>query len=290
MMKRYAFPAILMVALTFAISCNKENRYKGPSTLPTEKVSRIYRTSRQLIETYNSITDTWKTNRDVTGERVLHNEFFWEGDRLTRAHLYGADYTFSYDDVGRIILATSESEEDVRYEYSYNDDGLLSHTLIHAYGIDEHTNYTWANGHLQKYESEWVPYGDERGTIHRETCVFTWNGDILSSTDRHIENADGTSTVSRYDYEYTSIPNPFRNFVCSIPNDFGMIWRFDGIDGLVNNMYSRISNDVSNFSYEYTTSGGRIQTISETQISENTVGPTTMRITSEVLYEIEYAD
>ena len=55
-------------------------------------------------------------------------------------------------------------------------------------------------------------------------------------------------------------------------------------------MYSRISNDVSDFSYEYTTSGGRIQTISETQISENTVGPTTMRITSEVLYEIEYAD
>ena len=126
--------------------------------------------------------------------------------------------------------------------------------------------------------------------MRRETCVFTWNGDILSSTDRHAESADGTSSVSRYDYEYTSIPNPFRNFVCSIPNDFGMIWRFDGIDGLVNNMYSRISNDVSNFSYEYTTSGGRIQTISETQISENTVGPTTMRITSEVLYEIEYAD
>ena len=163
------------------------------------------------------------------------------GDRFTRAKLLGAYYTISYDDVGRIILASGESDDGISFEYSYNDDGLLSHLVIYSYGFDEHYDYTWANGLLQKYEGKWISTGEEHEIMRRETCVFTWNGDILSSTDRHAESADGTSSVSRYDYEYT-------------------------------------------------TSGGRIQTISETQISENTVGPTTMRITSEVLYEIEYAD
>ena len=39
MMKHYAPLAILMAALTFAVSCNKEKRYNGPSTLPKEKIS-----------------------------------------------------------------------------------------------------------------------------------------------------------------------------------------------------------------------------------------------------------
>ena len=152
MIKHYASLAILMAALTVAVSCNKEKRYKGPSTLPTEKVSRVYRTTHQLIESYNSITDTWKTNADKTGERELNKEFFWEGDRLTRAKLYGHYYTFSYDDVGRLILATNEDGEGTRYEYSYNDDGLLSRAVIRSYGFDEYYDYTWANGQMQKYE------------------------------------------------------------------------------------------------------------------------------------------
>ena len=177
----------------------------------------------------------------MMGERELNKEFFWEGDRLIRAKLYGHYHTFSYDDVGRIILVTGEDGEGTRYEYSYNDDGLLSRAVIRGYGFDEYYDYTWANGQMQKYEGKWFASGDESEIQRRTTCVLTWNGDILSFTDRHSENADGTTSVGRYDYEYT-------------------------------------------------TSGGRIQTITETQLSENTVGTMTMRVTSEVLYEIEYVD
>ena len=70
----------------------------------------------------------------------------------------------------------------------------------------------------------------------------------------------------------------------------GLIWGSDGIDGQVRNMYSHISNDLSDFYYEYTTSGNRIQTITETQVSESSNGVTTLRVTSESLFELEYAD
>ena len=70
MMRRYAFLAILMAATSFAVSCSKENRDKGPSTLPKEKVYRIYKSSRALSEMYISITGTWKTIETVTETRV----------------------------------------------------------------------------------------------------------------------------------------------------------------------------------------------------------------------------
>ena len=285
MMKRYASLAILMAAMFFAVSCHKENQDKGPGTLPKEKVSRIYRTSHTLIEAYNSITETWRTTSDLTSEREIYFEFFWEGDRFTRAYLRGKNYSISYDDVGRIILATSENDE-IRYEFSYHD-GLLSYSLTHAYGIDEHVYYTWANGHLQKYETERI---SETGETTRESSEYTWNGNVLSSTVRTHQSVDGTTRSLRYDYEYTSIPNPFQNFVYCSAGYTGLIWDLDGADGLVNNMYSRINTDQSVYSFEYTTSGDRLQTITISQVSESGNSILTVRVTTDSYYEIEYLD
>ena len=213
-MKPYASLALLLAVLTFAVSCNKENRVKGPSTLPKEKVSRIYSSSHSLIEMYNPFTDTWTTLTESTNERYLVYEFSWEGDRITRMKNRQSDFTVSYDDAGRIILINRLNGVEASYEYSYDDDGRLSHSFCDGIGHHDIVDYTWANGHIQKSVMEWISVSpDETLPTRHETCEFTWNGDILSSTVRHYENADGTSGVMRYDYEYTSIPNPFQDFV-----------------------------------------------------------------------------
>ena len=240
---------------------------------------------------YNPFTDTWTTLTESTNERYLVYEFSWEGDRITRMKNRQSDFTVSYDDAGRIILINRLNGVEASYEYSYDDDGRLSHSFCDGIGHHDIVDYTWANGHIQKSVMEWISVSpDETLPTRHETCEFTWNGDILSSTVRHYENADGTSGVMRYDYEYTSIPNPFQDFVYCMAATTGLIWGSDGIDGQVRNMYSHISNDLSDFYYEYTTSGNRIQTITETQVSESSNGVTTLRVTSESLFELEYAD
>ena len=286
MMKRYASLAILMVALTFAVSCNKENRYKGPSTLPKEKVSRIYKTSHTLTESYNSMTGTTKSI-EATNERKVVFEFTWDGDRITRMKYHDDEYAFSYDEFGRIILADCVNEEQDSFQYSYNDDGLLSHSVSYSDIQRSNTDYTWANGHLQKYVMEYV---SESGETVYESSEYTWNGDNLSSTVRSHQSADGTSNSVRYDYEYTSIPNPFKDYVYCSAAYTGLIWELDGADGLVNNMYSRVNTDKSVFSFEYTTSGGRLQTVTKSQVSESGNSILTVRVTTDSYYEIEYLD
>lgn len=293
-MRHNAFTVVLaIVATLFSVSCNKED-YKddGPSTLPREKVSRIYSTAHIVSEMLSPITGTWITLMDITNDRSLLCEFTWNGERLEGMKTAMSTYSFVYDDSGRLIRAECMDNSDKHYEFTYNADGLLVRIVAFTKdsdgGLDSKrtSDFTWADGHLLKAEEDyWARRVNGDESTSRSTHIYTWDGDDVSSTKRTTLNGDGTTEVFNYAYEYTSIANPLQGFVLSQDCYFGLVWSFEGIDGLSDHLLAHVVSDNADVTYEYTVSGDRVSTINKHYVAQS---DDTMRMITDTFFEFEY--
>lgn len=285
--------ALLLAATTvFAVGCQKE---EGNGDAPKERVSRLYLTSHSKVESYNSATGTWNTLVDHTTERKLMCEFFWSGDRLDslweNALPRPITIPFSYDDAGHLV---QDAHGNLFIDFFYDADGRLSRT--YHYTLDsvgdttckQNIVYTLVGGRREQAEcSVWFP--DATGTsvvysLHR----YFWSGDNVDSVARRSLYANGGGDTTCYRFEYTDIPNPFCGMTFLQTDAMGMIWSFDGLDGLNRNLPKRVTdNKKGEYKYEYTTSGGRVSTVSEHSFNDTSAN-NSMRYTSEAFYEIEY--
>ena len=295
-MKHNAIAAVLVVsAALLASGCNKEEEIaKRTGTLPQEKISRIYTTTHIVYETLNPVTGTWTVLMDITNGRSPLCEFTWSGDRIGKMKSGDDTYIFKYDKFGRLILVECTDNVDRHYEFTYNSDGLLARSsavLKASSGELESSrtiDYTWAGSRLQKAEEKMLaPREDDGEFISESTHVYEWDNDNVSSTRRNTLNNDGSFELFNYDYEYTPIPNPLRGFVLCQECYFGLVWSFEGIDGLSLNMLSHVVSDNADITYEYTVSGDRVSTIKKNYVALD--GGST-RMTTETFYEFEYED
>lgn len=296
-MKHNAIAALLLTAASLLVlGCSKEKGYDGPSTLPKEKVSRVYRSSHTVTEQYSAFTDTWKTLSDQTNEREPRFEFIWEGERLASLNADDVQYTFIYDEFGRVSKIGSNRMKGRNYEFTYNEDGLMSHSYSYGHNengdidVRKNIDYIWADGKLQKANEEmWGSLGTEERVTTAEHN-WTWGGENVISTVRNSIGTDGSTSVTNYSYEYTDIENPFQGFVLFQEPSMGIYWEVEGLEGLNRNLLSKVMSDKAEYTFENTVANGRIASIKVIQVATTSTPIMTLRITSEQLYEFEYAN
>ena len=104
---------------------------------------------------------------------------------------------------------------------------------------------------------------------------FTWEGKRLESVmDHNLEffysfgyDENGRVDDAQYTFEYSSVVNPLRGFVfCQHPG-YGIVFDYNGIDGLSKNLPSRIAYNKKN-RYEYTYSGEPVATVEKHLIAD----------------------
>lgn len=287
-MTRNVITSMLLVAITLmTVGCNKESITPiGPNV----KVSRIYTTSTIITEQYNGSTQTWDTMYYFPIARRLDIEFCWTGDRLDSMHHGEESLLFTYDSQGRLARITSDyGLQYVDFEYNTGDKVSQIHKCSLHEGdtvYKETYQYFWSNEKLQRVENDiWALTPAESGTKHSE-LFYTWTGDNVSKTVRHMLYLNGKRDTVSYNYEVNNLVNPFyRHTFWQIPYS-GLFISFDGTDGLNKNMLTRCYNDRTDRRFEYTTTGGRITGIHEVYSTMSALGLT--RSTTVVDYEIEY--
>lgn len=266
----YLFAAVLVMA------CEKEgNKKNSPSSLPDEKVSKVYEAS--TVKTEMKIGEEWKTIANKTNARTLAHEFTWEGDRLESVmdHNLGYFYSFGYDENGRISHIYSDGGNDFSRSLSYNEDGLLSRsegtqklgdgTLI----ASQNFVYTWVDGLLKTIEEDYWRHDPGEDEITRKsTYTFTWKDGNVISSSCHTEKNGTAIDDAQYTFEYSSAVNPLRGFVfCQLPG-YGIVFDYNGIDGLSRNLPSRVVSTQGN-RYEYSYSGERMATVEKHLIADS---------------------
>ena len=129
--------------------------------------------------------------------------------------------------------------------------------------------FTWANGVLQKVEEEtWSHYPDDEEINQTATRTYTWEGGNVVKTLRHVVKNGKTLTDTEYTYEYSTFLNPLHGFVLSMHPERGIIFDFEGIDGLSKNLPSRVVSSLNN-RYEYSYTGSdRVTSIEKHEIAD----------------------
>lgn len=127
---------LTMAAALLAVGCNKDdnkddNKQKTyPSTMPAQKVTRIWQTTNGRTDMKNPITGDWMTLVNKTGERQVGYEFTWNGDRIERIVTLTSEYTMDYDEYGWLSTCQehmSRESSDMRmyfdtfYEFEFAD-------------------------------------------------------------------------------------------------------------------------------------------------------------------------
>ena len=284
---------LLAAATAMTVACT--DKPYNPSDGTKAHVVRIWRTDAEKIENYTAATDTWTTVLNDSTDRKLYVEFFYTGDRIDSMMVNSQPHAtivhFTYNADGH--LTHSESNWGIGCNYYYTD-GRLSRAYEYSFSDGDTTSrhnifYTWDGNRLQRYEDNLTGHSDSAEISKRLTHLFTWNGDNVASTVCYTtDNIDNTTDTLAYNYEYSSIVNPFRGFPFWLLPNCGVIWQIEGVDALCKNIPSHIFSDVSDFTFENTTSNGRIATITERQLSESGNAAMVIRITTKSYYEIEY--
>lgn len=294
MKRNRAFAALLLAAATMmTVACTEKD--SDTAAEPKAHVVQIWRTNAEKAENYIAATDTWTTVFADTSERRLYAEFFYTGDRLdsmiVNSQPAATIIHFTYDADGHLTHSLSNWGNGCYYYYT---DGRLSSAYEYSINHGDTTAryailYTWDGDHLQRYEEDLTGHNDTTEVSKHYTTLYTWNGNNVASTVCYTtDNMTNTTDTSAFNYEYSSIDNPFHGFPFWLTPNSGVIWMFNGIDGLCKNIPSHIYSDVSDFTFEHTTSSGRIATVTERQLSVTGDDAMTIRITSENHLEFEY--
>lgn len=285
--------ALMALAVLVLAACNKEGNKKNyPSTLPDQKIANIYESSHLKTEMLNPVTHTWTVLVDKHNARHLAHEFTWDGDRLEsmKDHNYDRFYSFNYDEYGRVIRIICDSDSDFSRTLSYDDEGLLARcegSLKNHDGVQVSSQtlvFTWEDGQLKRVEEDfWSHYPDEEEIIRKTTRSYTWKDGNVVSTLRAEKQGDKVVEV-QYDYEYGTAVNPLHGFVYLILPDRGIIFDYEGIDGLSKNLPTSI-NSSTNIKYEYSYTGTPITSFEKHMIGDDPA----LRMTTDYSVELEYA-
>lgn len=282
---------MLAAATVMAVSCTE----KETDSESKAHVVRIWRSNSEIVENYIAATDTWTTVMADTTERNLFAEFFYTGDRLDSMivnSLPAVTITrFTYDADGRLVHYLSNWGQGCNYYYT---DGRLSRAYEYSVNNDDTTSrhnlqYIWDGDRLQRCVDILTGQIDTAMVSKHILTLYTWNGNNVVNTVSYItDNLNGGTDTTSYTYEYSSVENPFHGFPLWLTPNNGIIWMFDGIDCLSKNIPSHITSEVSDFTFEHTTSSGRVASITERQLSVSGNDAMTIRITSEKNLEFEY--
>ena len=294
-MKSSTFACMLTSALAlFSVSCDKSDEKKDIiRTEPAEKVARIYTSSHTLTEIFNPFTNTWMdTEKDI--ERQLSYEFTWNRDRLVSLKVDNITFTFTYDADGRIVHAENDTEKLDCYDFTYNAQGRVSQVYSYVENsngeLESYDSFDlfWEDDRLLKIEEDkWTLFSDGSEYSSESTHTFVWDGGNISSTHRHEVDSNNSTEDTDYTYEYTDIPNPLRGFVMCLDCFFGIIWTFEGIDCLCSNLVSKVVGNNNEVSFEYATTGNRVNSFKKRYYAGDDV---LMRMTIDTVCELEYAD
>ena len=267
----------MMASTAVLAACSKDNKDQDPGTQPDEPITNVYEASTLKIEMKNPVTGEWKTLSNKTNPRRLAHEFAWEGDRLESVtdHNTTVFYSFDYDKEGRIVHIYSDKDLDYSRSLTYDEEGQLSlskGTIRQGDGkllASQDFVFTWANGVLQKVEEEtWSHYPDDEEINQTVTRTYTWEGGNVVKTLRHVVKNGKTLTDTEYTYEYSTFLNPLHGFVLSMHPERGIIFDFEGIDGLSKNLPSRVVSSLNN-RYEYSYTGSdRVTSIEKHEIAD----------------------
>lgn len=173
---------------------------------------------------------------------------------------------------------------------TYDDKGLLARcegTLKDHDGkliASQTLDYTWKDGLLKLLEEDyWSHYPDEEEINRKVTRTYTWKDGNVVSTIR-TEHQDEKVTETQYNYEYGTAVNPLHGFVFLVLPDKGVIFDYEGIDGLSKNLPTRITSPTS-ARYEYSYTGTPLTSFEKHMIGDNP----TLRMNTDYFVELEYA-
>lgn len=134
-------------------------------------------------------------------------------------------------------------------------------------------------------------YNDANDVSKHETHLYTWNGDNVATVDCYsLDRISGERDTTNYTFEFTSAPNPFYGFPhwMSLGDGGGLIWNFNGIDGICRNIPAHITEGMSDYTFDVTTSGDRTTSVTIHHLSDDPNANPRMRITAESTSEFEY--